>query len=107
MAMGPLFYSRLKWALKVLSCSHCKAEGDDFTVRMQAEVPVAFASDWPVVAIEPLLGMYTAVHRRSPGMAAHQAWSPSGAVGVEDALHAHTAGAAFACGLEHQIGSLK
>ena len=40
---------------------------------LQANVPLAFASDWPVVPIEPLLGMYTAVHRRSPDMAANQA----------------------------------
>ena len=68
---------------------------------------MAFASDWPVVGIEPLLGMYTAVHRRSPGMQASQAWSPAGAVSIEEALHAHTAGAAFACGLENDVGSLK
>lgn len=74
---------------------------------MQAGVPVAFASDWPVVPIEPLLGMYTAVHRKAPEMPSDEAWFPTGAVTVEQALHAHTAGAAYACGLEGQVGSLK
>ena len=73
---------------------------------VQAGVPVAFASDWPVVAIEPLLGMYTAVHRKAPDMPASQTWFPAGAVTTAQALHAHTAGAAYACGLENEVGSL-
>lgn len=73
----------------------------------QAGVPVAFASDWPVVGIDALLGMYTAVHRKAPHMPVSQGWSPAGAVTVEQALHAHTAAAAYACGLEDKVGSLK
>ena len=74
---------------------------------MQAGVPLAFASDWPVVPIEPLLGMYTAVHRRSPDMPANQAWQMTGAVTAEQAMVAHTKGAAFACGMEQTVGVLK
>ncbi len=73
----------------------------------QAGVPLAFASDWPVVPIEPLLGMYTAVHRRSPDMPASQAWQIEGAVTAEQAMKAHTSGAAFACGLEQRVGVLR
>ena len=40
-------------------------------------------------------------------MPASKAWFPDGAVSIEEALHAHTAGAAFACGLENEVGSLK
>ncbi len=74
---------------------------------MQAGVQLAFASDWPVVPIDPLLGMYTAVHRRSPDMSASQAWHIEGAVTPEEAMRAHTKGAAFACGLEGSIGVIR
>ena len=68
---------------------------------------VAFASDWPVVPIDPLLGMYVAVHRRSPDMPPSQAWHMGGAITPEQAMLAHTRGAAFACGLEREVGSLR
>ena len=74
---------------------------------MQAGVHLAFASDWPVVPIDPLLGMYTAVHRRSPDMPASQAWHIEGAVTPEDAMMAHTQGAAFACEMEGSIGVIR
>lgn len=68
---------------------------------------MAFASDWPVVPIDPLLGMFVAVHRRSPAMPLSQAWHIDGAVSPQQAMLAHTRGAAFACGLEHEVGSLR
>ena len=70
-------------------------------------MPLAFASDWPVVPIDPLLGMFVAVHRRSPAMLLSQAWHIAGAVTPQQAMLAHTRGAAFACGLEHEVGSLR
>ena len=70
-------------------------------------MPLAFASDWPVVLVEPLLGMYTAVHRRSPDMTADQAWHIEGAVTPEQAMLAHTKGAAYACGMEDIVGVLR
>ena len=74
---------------------------------MQADVPLAFASDWPVVPLGPLLGMYTAVHRRSPDMPAAMAWQLEGGVTPEQAMLAHTKGAAFACGMENSVGMLR
>ena len=68
---------------------------------------MAFASDWPVMPIDPLLGMFVAVHRRSPAMLPSQAWHMGSAITPEQAMLAHTRGAAFACGLEHHIGSLR
>lgn len=78
-----------------------------YNAMLKAGVHLAFASDWPVVPIDPLLGMYTAVHRRSPDMPASQAWHTEGAVTPEDAMMAHTQGAAFACGLEGSIGVIR
>ena len=75
--------------------------------QLQAGVPLAFSSDWPVVPIDPLLGMFVAVHRRSPAMLLSQAWHIDGAVTPQQAMLAHTQGAAFACGLEQEVGSLR
>ena len=73
----------------------------------QAGVAVAFASDWPVDAIDPMLGMFVAVHRRAPHIPPPQSWHPEGGVTPEQAMVAHTQGAAHACGLESQVGLLK
>lgn len=78
-----------------------------YAAMLKAGVALAFASDWPVVPIDPLLGIYVSVHRRSPDMPPSQAWHMGGAVTPEQAMLAHTRGAAFACGLEEDIGSLR
>ncbi|KAA6427936.1 MAG: amidohydrolase family [Trebouxia sp. A1-2] len=78
-----------------------------YNAMLKAGVQMAFASDWPVVPLDPLLGMYTAVHRRSPDSPASQAWHIEGAVLPEQAMMAHTKGAAFACGLEGSIGVIR
>ncbi|DBA97126.1 hypothetical protein WJX77_007862 [Trebouxia sp. C0004] len=78
-----------------------------YNAMLKAGVHLAFASDWPVVPIDPLLGMYVAVHRRSPDMPASQAWHVEGAVTLEQAMMAHTKGAAFACGLEGALGVIR
>ena len=51
--------------------------------------------------------MFVAVHRRSPAMLLSQAWHVGGAVTPLQAMLAHTRAAAFACGLEHEVGSLR
>lgn len=40
-------------------------------------------------------------------MPASQAWQIEGAVTAEQAMKAHTSGAAFACGLEQRVGVLR
>ncbi len=68
------------------------------------QVPVAGSSDGPVVPdINPLLGAYTAATRLCQD---GQVVAPEESVDLQEALSLFTARAAFACGREHQIGSL-
>ncbi|KAG9459636.1 hypothetical protein H6P81_004144 [Aristolochia fimbriata] len=65
---------------------------------------IAFGSDWPVADINPLQGIRTAVRRTPPGW--ENAWIPSERVKPSDALNAYTISAAYACFLDHDLGSL-
>lgn len=65
---------------------------------------LAFGSDWPVVDINPLGAIRTAVTRIPPG--GLPAWNPSERLSLSDALNAHTISAAYACFLDEYLGSL-
>jgi predicted amidohydrolase YtcJ len=69
-----------------------------------AGAPLAFSSDWNVAEMEPLLGIYTAITRRSRDGSA--VWLPEETVDLPTALHAYTLGGAFANFCEHDRGSL-
>lgn len=66
---------------------------------------LSFASDWPVVASDPLLGMFAAAFRKSPGEA--ESFVPEEKVSLVDALRASTIEGAKLAGLEHKVGSLR
>lgn len=71
-----------------------------------AGVRQAFGSDWPVVEMDCLGGMHTAVHRSHPAHAAMGTWGGEG-VSAEEALLAHTAWAAEAGDAGDLHGSLR
>jgi predicted amidohydrolase YtcJ len=60
---------------------------------------LAFGSDWPVAPLDPLIGIYAAVTRRTVDDKNPQGWIPQQRITVAEAVHAYTVGAAFA---EHQ-----
>jgi predicted amidohydrolase YtcJ len=63
---------------------------------------LAFGSDAPVETADPLLGIDAAtVWRR------RAAWHPEQAISRAKALRAYTSGAAYAVGMEQQVGSLR
>ena len=66
-------------------------------------VPVAGSSDAPVVPPQPLHGVYAAVTRQTPD---GRLIGPMERVSVADALWLFTRGAAWACGLESEVGSI-
>ncbi|MCL5995004.1 MAG: amidohydrolase family protein, partial [Chloroflexi bacterium] len=69
---------------------------------------LAFGSDAPVENFDPLVGIHAAVtRRRADGTPGPQGWYPDQRVTIEDAIQAYTMGAAYAGGLEHEIGSLE
>jgi predicted amidohydrolase YtcJ len=69
---------------------------------------LAFGSDSPVEDFNPLVGMHAAVTRqRANGFPGPEGWYPEQRVGIDDAIRAYTLGAAYAGGMEHEIGSLE
>ena len=66
---------------------------------------LAFGSDAPVEPIDPLLGIHAAVTRRRPDD--REAWFPAQRLTLDEALHAYTAGAAYATGREREWGTLE
>nr|WP_239113456.1 amidohydrolase [Shimia biformata] len=80
--------ARWPWAFPV---SYLRAQG----------VPIAFSSDWPISDINPMRGVQAAVMRR-PWQEGH----PSHASSLDEALHAYTAGGAFAGFAETRLGRI-
>ena len=72
----------------------------------QAGAPQAFGSDWPVVPLDALGGIYAAAHRRAPG-SDDAPFEPSERLSLEDALRLHTAEAAHSAFMEHEVGMLR
>jgi len=70
-------------------------------------VTVAFGTDWPVAPLNPLLGIYAAVTRRTVDNKNPDGWIPEQKISVEDAIKCYTLNAAFA-GFEENIkGSIE
>jgi predicted amidohydrolase YtcJ len=94
-----------RWAEKVIGPA--RAEGTyAFKALLDADVSVAFGSDWFVAPPTPLEGIYAAVTRRTLDEAHPDGWVPSQKIGVEDALLAYTRGGAFASFEENEKGAI-
>jgi predicted amidohydrolase YtcJ len=66
---------------------------------------LAFGSDAPVEPIDPLLGIHAALTRRRPSD--KDSWFPAQRLSLDEALHAYSAGAAYATGREREWGTLE
>ncbi|MFN2521076.1 MAG: amidohydrolase [Candidatus Limnocylindria bacterium] len=66
---------------------------------------LAFGSDAPVEAIDPLVGIHAAVARRRPGDTTP--WHPEQALSLDEALAGYSSGAAYATGREGEWGTLR
>lgn len=78
-------------------------------LQLRAGAPVAFGSDAPVEAIEPLPGIHAAVtRRRADGSPGAEGWRPGaeGRLTVEEAVRGFTGGPAYAAGMEDRLGRL-
>jgi predicted amidohydrolase YtcJ len=99
--------------------SHC---ADDMTMAGQAVSPgtysypwrtlldcgarLVFGSDAPVSALEPLAGIHAAVSRQNAAGLPPEGFQPEQRITVAEALHAYTAGPAWASGEEGVKGRL-
>jgi predicted amidohydrolase YtcJ len=78
-----------------------------FASLLQSGARIAFGSDWPVSAPDPLLGMHVAVNRRAPDAGADTApLLPHESLTVHDALAGYTTGAAYVNRREQVTGRL-
>jgi predicted amidohydrolase YtcJ len=67
---------------------------------------LSFGSDWPVVSIDPRLGVQMAVNRTTPEGGPPGGWLPEQRLPLADVLGAYTAGAAYAEFAEDRKGAL-
>jgi predicted amidohydrolase YtcJ len=68
---------------------------------------LAFGSDFPVEAVDPLLGLYAAVARQDLEGWPEGGWYPNERVTREAALRGFTLDAAYAAFMENEVGSLE
>ena len=68
---------------------------------------VAFGTDWPVAPLNPLLGIYAAVTRRTVDGKNPDGWIPEEKISVEDAIKCYTLNAAYASFEEKLKGSIE
>ncbi|KAM7472624.1 hypothetical protein LguiA_010807 [Lonicera macranthoides] len=91
-------------AIKKLGWERSQKGSYLFKSLLASNAPLAFGSDWPVADINPLGSIRTAMQRIPPGW--ENAWASSECIELTDALNAYTIGAARACFLEEDVGSL-
>ena len=71
-----------------------------FRSLLDAGATLAFGSDWFVAPMEPLMGIYAAVTRRTLDGKRPQGWVPEQKITVAEAVRAYTMGSAYASGDE-------
>jgi predicted amidohydrolase YtcJ len=92
-AEGRIGPQRVKWAFPYRSL-------------LDAGVPLAFGSDWPVAPMDPIQGIYAAVTRRTLDGRHPDGWVPAQKVPLAAAIHASTMGGACAECAEREKGSV-
>jgi predicted amidohydrolase YtcJ len=78
-----------------------------FRSLLDAGATLAFGSDWFVAPMEPLMGIYAAVTRRTLDGKHPEGWVPEQKITVADAARAYTMGSAYASGDEKLKGSIE
>ena len=92
-----------RWAEQVIGPERAKLTYA-FRSLLDADVSVAFGSDWFVAPPTPIEGIYAAVTRRTLDDKHPDGWVPEQKITVEEALVAYTMGGAFASFEETQKG---
>jgi predicted amidohydrolase YtcJ len=94
-----------RWADKVIGAERAKGTYA-FRSLIDAGATLAFGSDWFVAPADPMMAIYGAVTRRTLDEKNPDGWVPEQKISVEQALRAHTAGAARAGFMEREVGTL-
>jgi predicted amidohydrolase YtcJ len=94
-----------RWAEKRIG--HERARGTyAFRTLLDTGAVLAFGSDWTVAPLDPILGIYAAVTRRTLDGKNPGGWIPEQKITVEEAARAYTVGSAYAEFAEHVKGTI-
>ncbi len=77
-----------------------------FRTLLDTDAPLAFGSDWTVAPLDPMLGVYAAVTRRTLDDKNPNGWIPEQKITLAEALRAYTYGNAWATFNEQKWGML-
>jgi predicted amidohydrolase YtcJ len=94
-----------RWAEKRIGPERIKTTYA-FRSLLDNRAHLAFGSDWTVAPIDPILGIYAAVTRRTLDGKNPNGWVPDQKITVEEALRAYTAGNAYGVFAERSRGKL-
>jgi predicted amidohydrolase YtcJ len=94
-----------RWAEKKIG--HARAMGTyAFRSLLDAGAVLTFGSDWTVAPLNPILGIYAAVTRRTIDGKNPQGWIPEQKITVEEALRCYTVNNAWAMFAENEVGRI-
>jgi predicted amidohydrolase YtcJ len=94
-----------RWAEKRIGPERIKTTYA-FRSLIDSGAHLAFGSDWTVAPLDPILGIYAAVTRRTLDGKNPQGWIPDQKITVEEALQAYTGGNAYGVFAERSRGKL-
>ena len=94
-----------RWAEQRIGHERCKTTYA-FRTFLDNGVKMCFGSDWTVAPLNPLLGIYAAVTRRTIDGKNPDGWFPEQKISVEEAVEAYTINNAYAAFEENEKGSI-
>jgi predicted amidohydrolase YtcJ len=77
-----------------------------FRSLIDSGATVTFGSDWPVAPLDPLIGVYAAITRRTIDDANPDGWLPREKVAAEQALTCYTRNNAYAGFMDDRVGQI-
>lgn len=95
-----------RWADKRIGTERAKTTYA-FRSLLDTGAVLAFGSDWWVAPMNPLMGIYAAVTRRTLDGRHPEGWVPEQKVSVMEAVHAYTVGSSYASMEEKIKGSIE
>ncbi len=95
-----------RWAEKRVGRKRCEEGGYLWKSFVDAGVPLALGTDWPVEPPDPMANLYAAVTRRTLEGVPDEGWFPRERLSIEQAIEYYTLGSAYAEFAEKEKGSL-
>jgi predicted amidohydrolase YtcJ len=97
--------SDMPWAEKRVGAARIKG-AYAWRTMLDAKIPLAFGSDFPVEEVSPLRGLWAAVTRQDDKGQPSGGWYPAQRLSLAEALAGYTTGAAAAIGAQASRGQL-